>query len=127
IRSADDRCQGLTSWSVAVHGAGSGSRRHVDCEHTQKLAFGIEHLDAPVRPIAYVDVVVAVHRNRVREVELPRAGAALAPRFDPVTVLVVFCDAGIDVAVADVDVAFGVPGYVSGMAEETFLCRKASV
>src|SRR5207253_6174927 len=96
IGSPDHPCQGLAAWRVAVDRAGSGSRRHVNGKHTQKLAFGIEHLDAPVRPIADVDVVVAVDGNRMREVELPLASAAIAPRLEPVAILVVLGDAGVD-------------------------------
>ena len=42
----------------------------------------------------------------------PGSVAGLAPRLDPVAVLVELRDARIDVAVADVDVAGGVPGHV---------------
>ncbi len=56
-----------------------GWRRHVDGELPQEPALGVEHLDAPVGAIADVDAIVAVDRNRVRRVELPRAACPARP------------------------------------------------
>ena len=120
--TAARRCAG---GRVAVDRVGSGSRRHVDGEHAQKLAVGIEHLDAPVGAIAHIDVVVAVRHDGVREAELPRPGALVAPGLHPVAVLVIFGDARVDVSVGDVDVAFGIPGDVGGLAEESVDWRAA--
>ena len=59
-----------------------------------------------------------VVRDRVRRVEVAELAAArLAERRDPVAVLRELRDARVDVAVADVDVAVGVPRDVGRLAE----------
>src|SRR5262249_61269043 len=73
----------------------------------------------PVRAVAHVDVVLVVDCDGMWKVELSGTGAASAPRFHPVAILIVFCDAGIDVAVGDVDVPFGVPRDIGRLAEES--------
>ena len=65
--------------NVAVDRAGAGSGRYVDSEHAQKLAFGVEHLNASVGAVAHIDVVIVVHRNGMRQAELSGPGALLAP------------------------------------------------
>ena len=52
----------------------------------QEFAVGIEYLDAPIRTVADVDVVVAVDRDRVRQAELAGTGSFVAPRLHPVAV-----------------------------------------
>src|SRR5262249_49526029 len=79
IRSADARCEPLAGRRVAVDRVRARRGRHVDREETQELPVGVEDLDAPVRPIANVDVVAAIDGNRVRQTKLSRRGAALAP------------------------------------------------
>src|SRR2546426_357454 len=60
IRGANQRSQPLAGWRVPVDRPGPGSGRHIDGEHPHKPALGIEDLNAPVRSIADVDVVVAI-------------------------------------------------------------------
>src|SRR5258706_2071344 len=109
---------------VTVDRLGAGRRRHIDREHAQELAVGVEYLDAVVRAVAHIDVVVAVDRDGVNGAELPGSGARLAPRLHPVAVLAVLGHPRIDVAVADVDVALRVPGDVRGLTEHAVDRRK---
>src|SRR4029077_4604287 len=97
----------------------SGNGWHINCEHAQKFSVGIEDLNAPVGAIANVKIVVAVDHDGVRQAELPRLSAFVAPGFYPVSVLVIFRDARVDVSVGDVDVAVRIPGHVGGLAEES--------
>src|SRR5437870_1237885 len=48
----------------------------------EKLALRREDLDALVRAVGDVELAVVVERDRVRQMELPRAVARRAPRFD---------------------------------------------
>src|SRR5882672_3365538 len=96
----------------------SGNGWHINFEHAQELSIGIEDLNATVGAIADVDIVVAVDHDGVRQAELPRLSALVAPGFYPVSVLVIFRDTRVDVSVGDVDVAFRIPGHVSGLAEQ---------
>src|ERR1019366_3348739 len=63
----------------AIRGAGSGIRRHIDREHTLEIAVRVKHLDAMVRAVANVDIILEVDGDRVRKVELPGAGALRSP------------------------------------------------
>ena len=79
IGRADRPGETLTGRRVAVGRARRRIGWHVDREHTQELAFGVEHLDAPVGAVTHIDVVVAVARDGMRRAELSRARALLAP------------------------------------------------
>ena len=65
--------------------------------------------------------------DAVHEVELAGALAALPPRLHPVAVLVVFGDARVHVAVADVDVAVRIPGHVGRLAEAAIHMRQRRI
>ncbi len=84
----------------------------------------VEHLDAAVLPIGDVDVALGVGRDRVRDVELIRLGAAGPHRLDEAPVLVVLRDARVDVAVGHVDVALRIPRDVGGTVEAVRLGRR---
>src|SRR4030095_6060811 len=122
IGRTDHACQRLAIWRVAIDGAGFRIRRNVYGEHSLEFAFGVEHLDAPVRTIADIDVVIVVDRDRVGQIELARCGALGAPLLHPIPIFVVFSDARIDVAVADIDVAFGIPRDVGRLSEKPVYC-----
>src|SRR5712671_2680382 len=79
IGLADHRFETLAGRRCAVHRMRSGNRRYIDAEHALELAVGVEDLDAPVRAVADIDVVVAIDRNGVGQVELPRPSALGAP------------------------------------------------
>src|ERR1700681_317798 len=70
IRRPDHRGQALAGWGCSVDRLGTGNRREVDSEHTQKRAFGIEPLNPVIAAIAHIDVVAAIHRDGMRRVEL---------------------------------------------------------
>ena len=71
--------QTLADWSIAIYRLCSWNRRHVNGEHTQKLTFGIEHLDAPIGAIAHIEIVVAVRHNGMRDAELAGPRPLIAP------------------------------------------------
>ena len=111
--------QALARRGDAIDGAGFGIGRYVNRKHAEKFTLGIEHLNAPIGAIAHVEIVIAVGHNGVRQVKLTRPRARLAPGLNPVAILVIFCDAGVDLAVGVVVVSCGVPGYVGGLAKKS--------
>src|SRR5260370_23279577 len=88
------------------------------------VSVGVESLDGAVAAIGDVNIVLRVDSDAVRDVELAGLIAGLAPGFEPVAVLVNFGDAGVDVAVADVRVAAGIPRDVGDLAEHSIDGRK---
>jgi len=58
---------------------------------------------------------------------LPGSFAAVTPLHEPIAVLVVFRDARIDVAVADIDVARRIPCHIGDLAEQTVDRRKRRI
>ena len=107
--------------NLADRGLGVRRHRHVDDELAQEFAVAVEHLDAVVAAIGDIDIAVGVGRDRMRGVELAGLLAAVAPRFQPVAVLVDLGDARIDIAVADEGVAGLVPGHVGDLAKPAVL------
>ena len=102
---------------LPMAGTGVGRNGHVDGDLAKEFAVAVEHLDAAVAAVGHVDVPLRVGRDAVRRVELAGLVAGLAPGLEPVAVLIDFRDARIDVAVADVGVAGGIPGHVGHLAE----------
>src|SRR6202022_2553539 len=90
---------------VADCGAGVRVDRHIDRDLAKELAFFVEDLNPEISAVRHVDIPLRIGGDAVRGVELPGLIAGLAPRLEPVPVLVDFCDAGIDIAVADERVA----------------------
>ncbi|OIQ64378.1 hypothetical protein GALL_540710 [mine drainage metagenome] len=95
--------------------------RHVDGELAQEFSVLVEHLNPVVAAIGDVDVIVGIGRDRVRGIELTGFLAAIAPRLQPVAVLVHLRDARIDVAVADEGVAGLVPCHVGDLTKSSGL------
>ena len=86
--------------------------------HGDVLAVGIEDLDAVGLTVGDVDAVVAVDDDVVGADELAGVDTGLAPREDVASVGGILVDAGVAVAVGDVDVAgLGRDGAVSGAVE----------
>ena len=81
--------------------AGAGHLRP-DREH---LAGGTEDLDPVVFPIAHEHPPVGVHPHAMRQIELARLRARLAPRLDQLAVPRKAVDAGVAVTVGDVQLA----------------------
>src|SRR5258708_4044082 len=104
---------------VANGGAGIGIDGNIDSDSADEFSVGIEDLDAAVATVGDVDVVLGIDGDAVRGVELTGLIARLAPRLEPVAVLVDFCDARIDIAIADVGVARRVPRNVGDLAEHS--------
>ena len=80
-------------------------KRHVKRDHMQEIALAVEYLNPTVAAVRHVDPALGVCRDIMRCVELARLIAAITPGLDPVPIAVDFCDAGIDVAVTDEDLA----------------------
>ena len=62
-------------------------------------------------------MIVRIDGDAVRGVELARPSSGLAPRHQPVALLIYFGNSRIDVAVANVGVPGGVPGNVGHLAK----------
>src|SRR5689334_811120 len=62
-----------------IGSARRGIRRHIDREHALEIAVGIKDLDAMIRAVANIDIILDVDSDRVRQVELARAGALRSP------------------------------------------------
>src|SRR5579864_3385321 len=78
---------------------------HIDRNLAQELSLNVEHLNPTVSSVSNVDVIFCVHRNAVRRHKLAWSAAGFSPGLQPVAILVDFCDARVDVAIADVGVA----------------------
>lgn len=80
--------------------------------------FPVEYLDTMVFAIRDINPTIRVTRDVVRDVELPRQRATLAPGFDEPPVGRVPVDARVAVAVCDIDVALRREPYAcsGGMA-----------
>src|SRR2546422_4816398 len=102
---------------VADSGASLGGRGDIDGEFAKEFSVRIENLDAVVAAVGNVNIVLRVDSDAVRSAELAGLVARFAPGFEPVAVLVDLGDARIDVAVADVSVAGGIPSHVRNLAE----------
>src|SRR5678816_2670193 len=96
-----------------------GRNRHIELHCPQKFTIRVEDLDPEVAAIRNVDVTRSVSGDAVRCIELPILVSGFSKRLHPVAILVVFGDSGIDVSIADENVALTVPGYVCGLPELT--------
>src|SRR6516162_233427 len=67
------------------------------------FAVAVEHLDAVVLAVGDIDPAIRVTADVVRDVELAGIGAGFAPRHQELAVRRVFVDAGIAIAVGDID------------------------
>src|SRR3954465_6517428 len=83
-------------------------------------AVRIEHLDALVVAVSHVQQPLGVDRDRMRDVELSRTGALLAPRLDEVAVLVELDDLGLAASMAldHEDIALRPERHVVGLVEQ---------
>src|SRR5438876_1255677 len=97
--------------------------RHIDPYLAQERAVAIEDLDAAIAAVGYIDVAPGIRGDAMRRMKLAGLAAAVAPRLEPVAAAVDLRDAGVDVAVADVGVAGGIPGDVGDLAEAAVLGR----
>src|SRR6266850_132628 len=79
----------------------AGGPVHVDPLRLE-LPPAVEDLDAMVLAVGHVHPALGVTRDVVRDVELPRVGAGLAPRAEQLAVGRVSVDARVAVAVGDV-------------------------
>src|SRR6185295_12871177 len=69
------------------------------------FAVAVEHLHAVVLAVGDIDPAVGIGRDIMDDVELAGIGAGLAPGFQQLSVRRIFVDAGIAVAVRDIDLA----------------------
>ncbi len=69
------------------------------------FAVAVEHLHAVVLAVGDIDPAVVIGGDIVDDVELAGIGAGLAPGFQELAVRRIFVDAGIAVAVGDIDLA----------------------
>src|SRR5579863_5279958 len=102
---------------VADGRLGVRRRRNVDADCALIFAVDVEDLDAAVIAIGDIDCAARVGDNVMQRAELAFAIAGLAPRLQPVAVLVELGDARIDIAVADEDIAGRIPGDIGGLPE----------
>src|SRR2546425_4760381 len=109
---------------VADSGASIGGRGDIDGEFAKEFSVRIENLDAVVAAVGDVNIVLRVDSDAVRSAELAGLIARFAPGPEPVAVLVDLGDARIDVAVADVSVAGGIPRDVGDLAKHSIDGRK---
>src|SRR6202007_1313741 len=82
---------------------------NINGDHAEKFSFAIENLNAPIAAVGNVDISLRVYGNTVRRIQLAGLVAGFAKRLQPVTVLVGFRHARIDVTIADKRVARGIP------------------
>src|SRR5260370_3556550 len=123
-RRAGRHGAGCGSGLIAYSGAGFGGSGNVDGDLAEEFPVGVEDLDAAIAAIGDVDIVLRVDGDAVRRVELAGLVAGLAPGLEPVAVLIGFADARIDVAIADVGIAGGIPSHVGDLAKHAINGRK---
>ena len=80
-------------------------------------AMAVEYLHAMVLAVRHIDPAVGVGRDVVHDVELARAAARLAPRQQQFAVGREFVNAGVAVAVGDIDLALRRQGSVRAAVE----------
>src|SRR5712692_457454 len=102
---------------AADGGAGIRRNEYVNGELAEEFSGGVENLDAAIATVSDVNIVLRIHSNAVRGVELAGLSAGFAPGHQPVAVFICLRDARIDVAVADVRVSGGVPGDVRDLTK----------
>src|ERR1051326_8769439 len=101
-----------------------GWNGHLDHDLAEKFTISIEDLNAVIAAVRYIDIVLGINCNAVRSIELTWPVPWLAPRFQPVALLVYLCDSGIDIAVANVGVALGIPCHIGYLSEQSILGRQ---
>src|SRR5216684_1082823 len=127
VGSSDYLLEAITCRRSAIDSPRRRIRRHIDRKHALEIAIGIKDLDAMVRAITNINIVVEVDGDRVWQVELTGAGTLRSPRLHPVAVLVDFGDTRVDVTVSDVDVALRVPGDIGRLTEKAIHGRKRRI
>src|SRR5216684_3322560 len=105
VGSSDYLLEAITCRCSAIDSSRRRIRRHIDRKHALEIAIAIKDLDATVRAIANINIVLKVNSDRVWQVKLTGAGTLRSPGLNPVAVLVDLGDARVDVAVRDVDAA----------------------
>ena len=84
----------------------------------------ITYVNPAVAAVSHIDIALSVRCDAVRRIELARAITRLAPGFQPFAVRIHLGHARIDVTIADIDVARGIPGHVRHLTEHTVNCRQ---
>src|SRR5690242_3271281 len=79
VGRSDHSLEAFASGCGAIRGMRRWIRRHIDREHAFEIALGVKHLDAMVRAIANVDVILAIDRDRVGNIKLPGTGPLRSP------------------------------------------------
>src|SRR6266851_5605217 len=97
---------------------------HINDDLAQDFSLAVEHLNAAVATIRNVHSALRINRDAMWSIELPGFTARLTPGLNPVALFVDFCDARIDVAVADVGVARRIPCHVGNLSEHSIHWRQ---
>ncbi len=114
---------GVRRRCVADQRLAARRRGYVDLHDAQHFAGAVEHLDAGITAVADIDVALGVRGDGMRRIHLARLGTAVAPLHQPIAVLVIFGDARIDVAVADIGVAGRIPRHIGDLPEQAVYGR----
>src|SRR5436190_9245608 len=78
-----------------------------------EIEIGVVHLNSEIAAVGDIhEALLGIHGDGVYGVELVRAGAASADRFDPRAVLAQLDDARVVVSISDEDVVLRVPGQI---------------
>src|SRR5690242_6752608 len=81
------------------------------------IAIVIEHLDALVAAITYVNVPLRINSDGMRSIKLANRSAPSAPGLNEDAVFVKFSDAGVSVAIGDENISGSIPGHIGGAIE----------
>src|SRR5215470_13741682 len=82
-----------TRWMVSLVadcGLRIGWNRNVDDNLTLEFPISVEHLNATITAVRYVDVVLSIDGHAVRRIELAWLAPWLAPRLEPIAILIDF-------------------------------------
>src|SRR6476620_2075478 len=90
---------GLRGCLVPDRRTSVGIDRDIDDDLAEKCAVAVEHLDAVIAPIRYVDIPLRIHGDAVESAQLPGPVAGFPPRLEPIAVLVDLGNPRVDVPV----------------------------
>ena len=97
---------------------------HVNHDLAQKFSLAIEYLNTTIATVSNIDISLRIHGDAVRSIDLTGLVTGFAPRLEPVPFLVDFGDSGIDVTVADLTVARGIPRHIRYLSEQSIFRRQ---
>jgi len=102
-----------------VANRGSCIRRDGDIDNdlAKEFAISIEYLNAMISAVRYINIVLGINRNAMRCGELTWLVSRFTPRLQPIAIFIDLGNSRIDVTVADISIAGGIPCHIRHLSE----------